>query len=468
MSCVAESWLRGWLLLVWLGGYLLVVALLQAGLAVGSTAGLVALVLAVAVPVLAVVAARGEWLSGLLVGLVAYLFFAFYLSLWTQEVFGVSTRMALALAKNLLLLGLLAWGILSLGRLRWHSLVAWLFLGYVLISMMQGAQVPVVAQGYLLNSFLPLALVFLLLLGHLNSAAPPSPTLPLRLVGLWLLAALPLGFLVSHYLVPSDVIVAQQLAKGYGDIDGLPRNWWTWLGGERFLRMTGSAEDPIFYGYLLAFVGFLLLVRRRWVLALAVMLVLLSTWVKGALLLWVLAAVLWLWLARLRYHGAALVVPIMLVLLVPYLLASKLGDTSASVHLQGLLLPFSQIPHNSTVENLFGHGIGSSGNLYKAHLGGELSYSEWVGGGAESGFGLVLYQTGLVGLGGLLWLIVVCVSLMRDPAAQALWAVYWVNATLQENLINLNFLVLLLVAVLYLEGLNRARGRPLHRVANDV
>lgn len=70
---------------------------------------------------------------------------------------------------------------------------------------------------------------------------------------------------------------------------------------------------------------------------------------------------------------------------------SIVGGDSTTFHLAGFLYG---------IRNLVGHGIGVGGNFNRDRT---QSWSEWLGTGSESSWGVLAYQTGLLGL--LLWLV---------------------------------------------------------------
>lgn len=113
-------------------------------------------------------------------------------------------------------------------------------------------------------------------------------------------------------------------------------------------------------------------------------------------------------------------------------------------------------------QTLFGHELGTSGNLFKAAAGGELSHLAWLRGGAESGVGLLFYQTGALGQSLVVWLLIRGYQQLTQATTQGLWVglwvVYWASAAVQENLINLNFLALLLVVAIFEQNIKERRA----------
>ena len=107
----------------------------------------------------------------------------------------------------------------------------------------------------------------------------------------------------------------------------------------------------------------------------------------------------------------------------------------------GLLTPLQSAFEEKNLESLFGHGVGSSGNLVKIHLKADMDDDEWLGGGAESGLGLLVYQIGLVGAALILSLVMSIYNCLKSDISRSAWLIYWVNVLLQENLINLNYLI---------------------------
>ena len=450
-------------MLAWLCLGFIGVALLQATL--GSTSWALLAVAALAVLAALPLLVLSTPPQALLVTLLAYTLCAFYLTLGLTQHFAMDARTAFAGFKNLLLLTVLVWWALGPGGTAspWRPM-EWLF-ALFLVALVW-VETPMLAPrlGYFLNSFLPLLLCFLALRRLPEGGAyRPRQGSALLVITLAFLATAPLGWIISHHLIDSEVLIAQQAAKGYGHIEGYPRNWWTYLQGELYLRLSGTAEDPVLYGYFAAFLGYLWLARGGLVWVGLLSLVVLASMVKGAMLLMASGLAFW-WLFQgarplARLHGI-LGALLMLLLIAFYVWASGVSETSADVHVLGLWLPFQQVlvGEVGAWQAWFGHGLGSSGNLYKASLGGALSNLEWLRGGAESGFGLVFYQTGAVGLALLLWLVYRGTRHLKAPAARGLWVIYWANAAVQENLINLNYLTLLLAALALLEAWHGKEG----------
>lgn len=407
----------------------------------------------------------------LLAAVLGYLAFAFSLTLGVQATTALDARTSLAVFKNVVLLAIIA-------RLAWPQegtgwapppgrkpkqlrMLEWLLATLFTVLLLAASATPLMPRmGYALNTYLPLGLFFIAL-PCIHSQAAHSEYAErsawLNTLTLLFLITVPLGLIVSHYLISPETLILQQAAKGYDHINGYPRNWWSEIGGDLYLRLTGTAEDPILYGYLAGFLAYVALIRGRLVAAGILLTVLTASLVKGALLMvigaWTLAGLFRLLL--MPPGRCALGVALMSMVIAVYVFGSEVVRTSANAHVLGLWLPFEQALKGEVPpqELLIGHGPGSSGNLFKASLDGELAWREWLSGGAESGFGLLFYQTGIVGAGLVLWLIVCGFARLHKPASLGLWTMYWANSAVQENLINLNYLALLLACLMLLESL---------------
>ncbi|WP_075881501.1 hypothetical protein [Vreelandella massiliensis] len=402
----------------------------------------------------------GRSMNTLLAILLVYALCAFYYTLWGLAFFEQDTRNLLAVFKNLLILAGMAWVAVHFrGFPRWLPLTLAAYFLLLTVQPWQAARFSLPWAGYLMNTYVPLA-VFFLAFYTVTAKQPHRAFIPasgsLYVGTLLVLISAPVGWLVSHILLDTELISLQQALKGYSHIEGYPRNWWAYLGGNLYLRLSGTAEDPIFYGYLAGFFAYIWLVRGALVWAGLLTLIVIAAVAKGAMMLLLGGVAFWTvlhFLHPLSFLRSLLGALLLAALVGFYVVASGVSQTSADIHVLGLWLPFEQVLKGEVglFQVLFGHGIGSSGNLYKAMMGSELSHLQWLQGGAESGFGLVFYQTGAVGLGLLLALIACGFKRCQTSAARGLWLVYWANAAVQENLINLNFITLLLVTVAILE-----------------
>lgn len=402
----------------------------------------------------------GHTTNMLLITLIAYALGGFYLTLSGIAWFSVDIRQFIAIFKNLIILASFAWIAVqyrgSLRLLPW----AWAFLVAVLaFQPFQDYRFSLPWAGYGLNTYLPLALFFLAFYALSERSHPVAHRFvssSLYMATLLFMISAIVGLVVSLYLLPNALIVEQQALKGYGHIDGYPRNWWSYLGGSLYLRLAGTAEDPVFFGYIAGFLAYIWLSRGSPVWAGLLVLLVIASLVKGAMMLLLGGVVFWaiLYFSRpVSFLRSWLAITLLGGLIAFYVIASGISQTSADVHVLGLWLPFEQMLKGETsiIESVFGHGIGSSGNLYKSISEEPLSNLAWLQGGAESSFGLIFYQTGFVGLALLLALILRGFQRCRMDAARGLWIVYWANAAVQENLINLNYLTLLFITVAILE-----------------
>lgn len=404
--------------------------------------------------------AVGRSANTMLVVLVVYALCAFYLTLVGLALFEQDTRNLLAVTKNLLVCAGWAWIALHYrGPVRLLPGLLLLTWGVLAVQPWQIARFSLPWAGYVMNTYVPLSLFFIAFYA-LTAARPPRSFVPCSgslYVCTWLvLLSAPVGWLLSYVLINSELIVWQQALKGYSHIEGYPRNWWAYISGQLYPRASGTAEDPIFYGYLAGFLAYIWLVRGSLMWAGLLTLLVIAAVVKGAMMLLLGGVVFWAILhfcAPLSFMRSVLGLLLLSGLVMFYVLASGVSQTSADIHVLGLWLPFEQVWKGevSLSNVVFGHGIGSSGNLFKAMMGSGLSHRAWLEGGAESGFGLIFYQTGALGLTLLLLLIAKGFQRCQHNATRGLWLVYWANAAIQENLINLNFLALLFVTVAVLE-----------------
>lgn len=300
---------------------------------------------------------------------------------------------------------------------------------------------------YLANSFIPIALLITFI--SLKSQAPDLPSYSNTNIRPWavlLLLSAPIGALISLVLIPPEYFLEQQSAKGYELISGYPRPWWTNIGDNLYLRFPGTSEDPILFGYITAAVSLALISEKKKALAILTILLTFISMSKGAII-WLIGSLILSVLSeklkqkRLVYFASSSAI------IALYLQGASNLKTSASVHLVGLLSPIQNALSSPGIESMLGHGIGSSGNILKSYLMGDLSHDDWLSGGAESGLGLVIYQSGLLGGITLALATFSAFKKLKSPLSKSAWAIYWINALMQENLVNLNYLICLFVVI---------------------
>ncbi|ARC58224.1 hypothetical protein AS850_14155 [Frondihabitans sp. 762G35] len=181
-------------------------------------------------------------------------------------------------------------------------------------------------------------------------------------------------------------------AKGIGTAQatGLPGNFYSseTVDGDQLRRMVSSFADPVNFGTFLfiAFMGAWFL-KRPVVMALVVVAASFAV-SKGALLGFLIFAILWTryYTNRVVHVIAIVVTAIVGLLFYGFTQSSSTGSTAA--HIGGLLSSFSELPQHP-----LGRGMGNLGVL--AGLFSEGSET----GINETGFGMILGQLGIVGLG---------------------------------------------------------------------
>ncbi len=160
------------------------------------------------------------------------------------------------------------------------------------------------------------------------------------------------------------------------------------------LRLYGPNNHPISYGYLLAFLILVLAASRQWILALALVPLLIFASAKGAVVVILMTAVAFtLW----RLFGGRIAALGLGGLFAVYCAFTFItGLRGGDYHVLGLMGGL-----HGFAANPIGHGIGVGGNLE-----GTLSASEWNQAQAtgrtdravESAVGVLLYQMGLASL----------------------------------------------------------------------
>lgn len=386
--------------------------------------------------------------------LFAYLIAAFYLNLFALYFYNIDVRVTLALLKNAFILCTLFFILIRYKRCATTGIVYFI---YVLIVTVISDTPLQATLGYLVNTFIPIALLLTIAKASIVNIQKGKQVTSFSffwLITIGIFFSALAGVLFSYFIIDREIIIDQQAIKGYGHIEGLPRNWWSNINGALYPRLAGTAEDPIFFGYFCAFMSYIAFSFKKYFLGLLLISLVLFSLVKGAFLLVLLSG-----LCLIFFKFSKVVIKESVAgayafagIVAAYIAISSVSNTSANVHVLGLLRPFNNIPNIGWVQNMLGHGAGSSGNLYKAEMQGNLSYQEWLQGGAESSFGLLFYQTGFLGLIILFSALFNIFKVLRNDAAKALWVIYWANASIQENLINLNYLAMLFATIIVLEG----------------
>ena len=248
---------------------------------------------------------------------------------------------------------------------------------------------------YLLNSFLPMFFI-LFILTHLlllNNKTNIQNELTAYLnVSFYLIASWAMfGYLYGlvFYFDSWEIfdIGTFYSLKGYEAIEGLPRSWWIPIGDSIIFRFPATFENPITASYFAAFFAMTAFSLRQYLLGFTFFIFTLISISKGAILFLLLAAfVILSSRISLLLRGLLLRIldspTILTLLLIGYIIfqiaLSEVFESSASIHIMGLVLPFKNIDQYSIFELLFGHGIGSRENFFKAALGGEIDVNTWL------------------------------------------------------------------------------------------
>lgn len=378
--------------------------------------------------------------------LIAYYITAFYLVITIPNVFAIDItkiRISLALLKNLLICTLLFIAcIIYLKKNIYPSTTITVTAALFGLAALIPVEHNSVKLQYVANSYASLILVITILdlnlKGNINYLPKAIPIKPLSLV---LLFSIPLAFVISFMAIPTEFYVEHQQSKGFELYNNYPITWWSVLGDKIIPRFPGTSEDPILYGYICASLTIVAFANRNMVLTGILIVATLISLSKGAII-WMITTIILAGLTQRVRQRNLIYITFVAALIYLYITISGTANTSANVHIVGLLSPIMKAVSSFELSSIIGHGIGSSGNLLKISLLGEMTNDEWLGGGAESGIGLLVYQTGLLGAG--LFIIVVCSLFKRykSPYSKCAWLIYWTNALMQENLINLNYVIL--------------------------
>lgn len=395
--------------------------------------------------------------------LIAYYILAFYIAIFSPKISDVSPseiRTALALTKNLSICGTLCVYVFFNRRKINVLSIESTFGICILLSALIPVDYTSVKFQYLANSYIPLYLSVIAIATFLKSPPTRSNNLNYQAWINPILITAPAGFIISYLLIPSDFFVTHQEAKGYELISGLPRNWWSSVGDSLYLRFSGTSEDPILFGYLCAALATILSAQKRYIGLFLLAALTISSLSKGAII-WMLGSILIpLAIKRFKWKAPAYTL-ITLALIYLYINGSSDLKTSANVHLIGLATPFIQAINTPNISSLIGHGVGSSGNILKSALLGDISNDDWLSGGAESGLGLLIYQTGLIGATVAVALVIIIFRKLQSDTSKSAWIVYWANALLQENLINLNYIILLTAVIFTCESITYKSAKGL-------
>jgi hypothetical protein len=298
--------------------------------------------------------------------------------------------------------------------------------------------------AYLLNSFVPFFMSMIIAV-HL-SRADSKVDLPAKSVFFFFVVLLSVGLvyfslLSSNYSTFRPDLVATSHASGgvaYGEYDG---SWETSVEGHRLTRMVGTFADPIVIGYLTATLAFISLVLGSPFAASFFVVVMVCTLAKGAWFFFLQAVALYL----VGRFSILLRLPMLGFFAAVQVVIAAVSDTSAKVHLQGLVGGLQSMIHAPAARKVLGFGIGDGGNLGSADFASAGWRGSWLGSGAESAIGVIAHQAGALGL-----FVVACFAwffIWKSPRTKAdlpsyaiacLWMSLLCNCLLQENCFNIS------------------------------
>lgn len=304
-------------------------------------------------------------------------------------------------------------------------------------------------SAYLFNTFFVILIIFFLL--HKFQKIKLSPNLIFfiflvtSVMGLYLMFDIGIGwnknfFEAFYHNSPFDLV------------NNLPRTWFTaFLDYELFQRFNGILSDPIMYGF---FASMMLIIAMKDQKSLRlfipfILFFLFYSFSKGAIYL---VFMTWfLYLVNVRFvYTKFLFWLLFILLLVGFNALVSLGKgSSADIHFIGLVSPFIHINEYSMWEMVFGHGFTSGGNIAKSLE--IVTNDNWLVTGAESGIGMIFYQTGLIGLAFIIYFFYKS-TINRSIFTKHFISVYFVLFFTQENLANMNYLVLFLFTIYVLES----------------
>jgi len=343
-----------------------------------------------------------------------------------------------------------------------------IFLFSIIISFIIPVSYTQVKFIYFLNSFLPM-FVILFILTHLLLLKEKfniqksfkkylNPTLVV-IIGFVLISYI---FGLILYFDKWEVFDIGTLysLKGYEPLKGLPRSWWAQIENIYFFRFPITLENPIVAGYFSAFLTMVMIYFSKYILAFVFFIFTIFSFSKAAIIYLFLYMVAIIF-SRLSFVFKKIFLKIFnSTIMITFLIMTYLGfqmyisniiNTSASVHLLGLTLPFINIKEYSFIEILCGHGIGSGGNFLKAAMGSKVGFIEWLESGSESGIGSIFFQLGLLGLLSIIVISYRIMLLLQTIEAKFIYFFYFTSMFIQEDLINSNLLLLMFFTIIVIE-----------------
>jgi len=400
-----------------------------------------------------------------------YLSYAYHLELYLSTSYWAAAKAALVLPMIASLFALMHFKVIKYDRSYKYLLV---FLAILALSLLKGMLTsPFVSVAYLVNVYFPLLLQFLIVAWVSNYIASKglsgsryigSPTFKLLIFVVLFFSTV---FFVLQSIFDfslNDIFLDIGQLLGRGGAEGNTR---TVLFGMRLERFPGLFADPILAAYSLflffAYIWFFVRHIAAKVIGLVCCVVLaVATFSKAFFFLLACFIAVNVCLRLKASDGVKFALSLFATgcaVLIISLRALMAGITdSSAIHVQGLILPF--VSAESVVSFFIGHDLGTGGNM-----GG------WVTQGAESFIGLVMYNTGLIGL---LCLALFCLSVLRSAVKTRTNAGYFLFSVslsilsasfLQENSFNLSFSVLrvccytlILYSILKVVGFNERKN----------
>lgn len=307
---------------------------------------------------------------------------------------------------------------------------------------------------YFLNSFMPIFILFYIL----QKLEYKKVTFKIFNLFIWfyflsLLISIFIMFNLIHW--ETDFFYKLYENSPFALVNDLPRTWFTtFLGLDLFRRFNGTLADPIIFGYISATVLLIITYSKdkKILIYPIVLFFLLSSLSKGSYALYILVVALNIVGFKFYYKNIFYWLLFVLICVMGLAFGSLGKGSSVDIHFLGLVFPFLNLLDYSMIEILIGHGFTSGGNLAKGI--GIVNESNWLQTGAESGIGTIFYQTGLLGL---LFVIIIFYKQIQKSKlyAKNFITIYFVLMFTQENLINMNYLMLLFIGVIFLNKLER-------------
>jgi hypothetical protein len=305
---------------------------------------------------------------------------------------------------------------------------------------------------YLLNVYFPLIISFIFLLNLSNIKINPL----LYKYNKLFFNIICLIIFVNIYFIILHIFSFINLNEFYFIVGnelrgGSEGNFRTIIFNMQIERFSGIFADPILAGYFFVsiFFYFLLFVKNQYLkffLLLIIASLIALTISKASYLMLLLGFISYIiYKTKLRKSFKIFTIIILygFTLLFAILRALKDGITdSSAIHVLGLTLPFA---NSLGLNYIFGHDLGSGGNM-----GG------WVQQGAESFVGLLMYNTGLIGVFIYIYLIfhtvkyTVSVKSIVNFYVLIVWLPVMWASFLQENSFNMSFTIPRLILLIFI------------------